>query len=69
MKIDKPNCIFELKISLILISLSSKKYSPVSTNGDASVSIWRKLRRLRLYLAIKKDSLLEQAHFAADNSD
>ncbi|PKI01483.1 replication endonuclease [Glaciecola sp. 33A] len=37
--------------------------------GGASVSIWRELRRLRTKFMDKKDSLLEQARFAADNSD
>ena len=37
--------------------------------GGASVSIWRELRRLRTKFIDKKDSLLEQARFAADNSD
>ncbi len=37
--------------------------------GGASVSIWRELRRLRTTFIDKKDGLLEQARFAADNSD
>jgi len=37
--------------------------------GGASVSVWRELRRLRTKFMDKKDSLLEQARFAADNSD
>jgi hypothetical protein len=37
--------------------------------GGASVSVWRELRRLRTKFIGKKDSLLEQARFAADNSD
>ncbi|MBA6339720.1 replication endonuclease [Colwellia sp. MB02u-10] len=37
--------------------------------GGASVSIWRELRRLRTKFIDKKDALLEQARFAADNSD
>jgi hypothetical protein len=37
--------------------------------GGASVSIWRELRRLRTKFIDKKDSILEQARFAADNSD
>lgn len=37
--------------------------------GGASVSVWRELRRLRTKFIDKKDSLLEQARFAADNSD
>ncbi|MGE6462423.1 replication endonuclease [Pseudoalteromonas tetraodonis] len=37
--------------------------------GGASVSVWRELRRLRSMFKDKKDSLLEQARFAADNSD
>lgn len=37
--------------------------------GGASVSIWRELRRLRTKFMDKKDALLEQARFAADNSD
>jgi hypothetical protein len=37
--------------------------------GGASVSIWRELRRLRTKFIDKKDNVLEQARFAADNSD
>ena len=37
--------------------------------GGASVSVWRELRRLRTKFIDKKDALLEQARFAADNSD
>tara|TARA_R110000737_G_scaffold341368_1_gene365147 strand:+ start:4337 stop:6130 length:1794 start_codon:yes stop_codon:yes gene_type:complete len=37
--------------------------------GGASVSIWRELRRLRTKFIDKKNALLEQARFAADNSD
>tara|TARA_B110000211_G_C14024315_1_gene529081 strand:+ start:578 stop:1087 length:510 start_codon:yes stop_codon:yes gene_type:complete len=37
--------------------------------GGASVSVWRELRRLRTKFIDKKDALLEQALFAADNSD
>jgi len=37
--------------------------------GGASVSVWRELRRLRTKFMDKKDNLLEQARFAADNSD
>ena len=37
--------------------------------GGASVSVWRELRRLHSMFKDKKDSLLEQARFAADNSD
>jgi hypothetical protein len=37
--------------------------------GCPSVSIWRELRRLRTTFIDKKDGLLEQARFAADNSD
>jgi hypothetical protein len=37
--------------------------------GGASVSVWRELRRLRAKFMDKKDKALEQARFAADNSD
>ncbi|MBA6224731.1 replication endonuclease [Colwellia sp. MB02u-18] len=37
--------------------------------GGASVSVWRELRRLRTKFIDKKDAILEQARFAADNSD
>ena len=37
--------------------------------GGASVSVWRELRRLRTKFMDKKDEALEQARFAADNSD
>jgi hypothetical protein len=37
--------------------------------GGASVSVWRELRRLRAKFIDKKDTLLEKARFAADNSD
>ena len=37
--------------------------------GGASVSVWRELRRLRIKFMDKADSVLEQARYAADNSD
>lgn len=37
--------------------------------GGASVSVWLELRRLRTKFMDKKDELLEQARFAADDND
>ena len=37
--------------------------------GGASVSVWRELRRLRSMFKGERNSVLEQARSAADNSD